>query len=193
MFKCMHACWRCAEANQLRATLFWQSPIVISDFQNRHFHKSMRHNVNKTHHTKTFAHRKQATFAHRKMLGPTTCFWVQLHTLDAFRVLGQIAAWTHLDLYVLSKNTQWESNPRISGGRLDDDARFKAYHAPRDEHQKFEWSSYFRQRTFPYNIEASLARTQWKPNEPHGAPQALIKNVYRHLKKIKLKKINLER
>ena len=141
IFKCMHACWRCAEANQLRATWFWEaqgSPIVILDFQNRHFHKSIRQNVNKSRHTKTFAHRKQTTFAHRKMLGSTACFWVQLHTFDAFRVLGQIAAWTRLDLHVLSKNTQWESNPRISEGRLEDDARFDPYHAPRDEHQKFE-------------------------------------------------------
>ena len=122
IFKCMHACWRCAEANQLRATWFWGaqgSPIVILDFQNRLFHKSMRQNVNKSHHTKTFAHRKQTTFAHRKMLGPTACFWVQLHTFDAFRVLGQIAAWTRLDLHVLSKNTQWKSNQ----GSLGDDSR----------------------------------------------------------------------
>ena len=58
--------------------------------------------------------------------------------MDAFRVLGQIAAWTRLDLYVLSKNTQQESDPRISEGRLEDDARFDPYHALGDEHQKFE-------------------------------------------------------
>ena len=141
IFKCMHAWWRCAEANQLRATLIWEaqgSPIAILDFQNRHFHKSIRQNVNKSHHTKTFAQRKQTTFAHRKMIGSTARFWLQLHTFDAFRVLGQIAVWSRLDLHVLSKNTQWESNPRISEGRLEDDARFDPYHAPRDEHQKFE-------------------------------------------------------
>ena len=119
----MHACvLTVCRGKSIRATWFWEaqgSPIVILDFQNRHFHKSMRQNVNKSHHTKTFAHRKQTTFAHRKMLGPTACFWVQLHTFDAFRVLGQIAAWTRLDLHVLSKNTQWKSNQ----GSLGDDSR----------------------------------------------------------------------